>query len=146
MCALGHWLRPVAPTEAGFPTSPNASANVAGLTSTTPGTQGAAATGGRLLSERAKWRFFTLQKTVPENTGQPGSFCRITSSNIEAIEVGSKIIYATGGLNTTVLDSDIVLDLPGSWQQQGLRPLQTRSCETGRDVHILWRDREVHSL
>ena len=47
-----------------------------------------------------------------EYTGQPGSFCTITSSNVKAIEVGSKIVYAKAPVRDP-LDSDVVLDLPG---------------------------------
>ena len=95
----------------GVPTSPSASANVAGLTSTTPGAQGAAAH-AVAPSAAARSGELHVTKDCTENTGQAGSFCRITSSNVEAIEVGSRIIYAEAP-GATLLDSDIVLDLPG---------------------------------
>ena len=95
----------------GVPTSPSASAAVGGLTPTTPGTQGAAAQADA-SSVKARSGDLHITKDCTENTGQPGAFCRITSSNIEAIEVGSKIIYAKAP-EATLLDSDIVLDLPG---------------------------------
>jgi hypothetical protein len=44
--------------------------------------------------------------------GQAGGYCTITSSNIEAIPVGSKVIYATA-LAWPILDTDITLDPPG---------------------------------
>jgi hypothetical protein len=93
------------------PTSPSASAAVGGLTPTAPGTQGASA---QAVAPPAVARSGDLHvtKDCAENTGQAGSFCRITSSNIEAIEVGSKIIYAEAP-GATELDSDIVLDVPG---------------------------------
>ena len=45
---------------------------------------------------------------------QAGDFCTITSSNVGAIEAGSKVIYASAAnLATLTLDTDVVLDLPG---------------------------------
>src|SRR3546814_12658967 len=41
-------------------------------------------------------------------TGLPGSYCTITSSNLKAIGVGSKVFYAEGPA-AGVLDSDIYL-------------------------------------
>jgi hypothetical protein len=41
--------------------------------------------------------------------GQPGDFCTITSSNLEQIEVGSKVTYAQAA-EAGSLDSDLVLD------------------------------------
>jgi hypothetical protein len=49
----------------------------------------------------------------PEYTGLAGSFCKITASNLEQIEVGSRIIYASAA-GPTVVDSDVVIDLPGN--------------------------------
>ena len=47
-------------------------------------------------------------------TGQPGSYCTITSSTLMAIGVGSKVFYAEGPA-AGVLDSDIYLYTgPGS--------------------------------
>lgn len=46
-------------------------------------------------------------------TGNPGSFCMITSSNIPAIEVGSKITYLQPPALLTPVGSDVILDLPG---------------------------------
>jgi hypothetical protein len=42
-----------------------------------------------------------------------GSFCAITSSNLPAIEVGSKIVYLQPDAVGTPAGSDVVLDLPG---------------------------------
>jgi hypothetical protein len=41
--------------------------------------------------------------------GLAGDFCTITSSNLEEIEVGSKVIYAQAA-DASSLDTDIVLD------------------------------------
>jgi hypothetical protein len=53
-----------------------------------------------------------VTKECTEYTGLAGSFCTITSSNIKAIEVGSRVVYAQA-LGATTLDSDVVLDTPG---------------------------------
>lgn len=45
--------------------------------------------------------------------GLPGSFCLITSSNVPAIEVGSKITYLQPPALLTPAGSDVILDLPG---------------------------------
>lgn len=43
--------------------------------------------------------------------GAAGEFCTITSSNLAAIEVGSKVFYdLAAGIPTGLLDSDVVLD------------------------------------
>ena len=44
---------------------------------------------------------------------QTDSFCTITSSNLEAIEVGSRIIYLQPAALGTPSGSDVTLDLPG---------------------------------
>lgn len=50
-----------------------------------------------------------VTKECSEYTGLPGSFCTITSSNLDEIVVGSKVIYADAAGEGT-LDTDIVLD------------------------------------
>jgi hypothetical protein len=45
--------------------------------------------------------------------GQPGDFCTIKTSNVDAIEVGSTVVYAQGAdFSTFTLDSDVVLNPP----------------------------------
>jgi hypothetical protein len=46
-------------------------------------------------------------------TGGAGSFCTITSSNLNSLEVHSRILYLQPELLFTPLGSDVVLDLPG---------------------------------
>jgi hypothetical protein len=128
----------------GVPTSPSASAAVAGLTPTMPGTQGASV---RAVAPAATARSGELHvtKDCTENTGQAGSFCRITSSSVEAIEVGSRIIYAEAP-GATELDSDIVLDVPGPGNNKAfghcrlvfatLSGLCTFSGGTGKFTHF----------
>jgi hypothetical protein len=50
-----------------------------------------------------------VTKECSEYQGLAGDFCTITSSNLEEIEVGSKVIYAEAAGDGT-LDTDIVLD------------------------------------
>jgi len=52
-------------------------------------------------------------KTCPDYRGNAGDFCTITSSNLEEVEVGSKIYYAKP-LVDGKLDSDLVLVPPGN--------------------------------
>ena len=49
-----------------------------------------------------------ITKECSQFTGLPGSFCTITSSNINAIKAGSKVVYASGPVNGT-LDTDITI-------------------------------------
>jgi hypothetical protein len=46
-------------------------------------------------------------------TGNAGSYCLITSSNLRQIAVGSKITYLQPSLVGTAAGSDVVLDPPG---------------------------------
>jgi hypothetical protein len=50
-------------------------------------------------------------------TGAAGSFCTITSSNLAAIPVGSKVLYdQAAGIPAGFLDSNVVLDAGnGNW-------------------------------
>ncbi|HEX4527631.1 MAG TPA: hypothetical protein VH108_12925 [Gaiellaceae bacterium] len=45
--------------------------------------------------------------------GKAGSYCMITSSNLAAIEVGSRINYLQPAALLTPAGSDVVLDTPG---------------------------------
>ena len=57
------------------------------------------------------------KKCPPETyVGQAGGFCTITSSNLDAIEVGSRVVYAQAAdflSSPPSLDSDVVLEPPG---------------------------------
>ena len=55
---------------------------------------------------------FNATKDCSAYTGQAGSFCTITSSNLADIPAGSRIVYAEAA-GATALDSDIVLTPPG---------------------------------
>ena len=50
-----------------------------------------------------------VTKECSEYKGLAGDFCTITSSNLEEIKVGSKVIYADAAGDGT-LDTDVVLD------------------------------------
>ena len=53
-----------------------------------------------------------VTKECGDYHGAAGEFCTITSSNVKAIEVGSRVIYLQAK-GATSLDSDVVLDVPG---------------------------------
>ena len=53
-----------------------------------------------------------VTKNCSAYTRLAGGFCTITSSSLEQIEVGSKVVYTIAS-GPTVLDSDVVLDPPG---------------------------------
>jgi len=50
-----------------------------------------------------------VTKECSEYTGKPGDFCTITSSNLDEIGAGAKVIYAEAAGEGT-LDTDVVLD------------------------------------
>ena len=57
-----------------------------------------------------------VTKNCSHYTGAAGSSCTITSSNINAIKVGSRVVYATavGDPTPGVLNSGLVIDGPGN--------------------------------
>jgi len=84
----------------GAPTSPSAAATASGL----------AATG---LSASPRSGDLRVTKECSGYTGGPGSFCRITISNVKAIEPDSKILYLQPDQLFTATGSAVVLDVPG---------------------------------
>lgn len=55
-----------------------------------------------------------ITKECSAYSGAAGDFCTITSSNVPAIPVGTKVIYLSALADPyTTLDTDIVLDPPG---------------------------------
>jgi hypothetical protein len=78
--------------------------------------------------------------------GAAGEFCTITSSNLNAIKVGSRVVYASAAGDPTpgVLDSDLVIDGPGHNAAFGhvvldlstLSGVVTLSGGTGRFAHF----------
>jgi hypothetical protein len=57
-----------------------------------------------------------VTKECSHYTGTAGSFCTITSSNINAIKPGSRVVYASAAGDPTagVLDSDLAIHGPGN--------------------------------
>ena len=57
-----------------------------------------------------------VTKECSQYTGAAGSFCTITSSNLNAIKAGSRVVYASAAGDPTpgVLDTDLVIDGPGN--------------------------------
>jgi hypothetical protein len=53
-----------------------------------------------------------VTKECSQYTRLAGGFCTITSSNIDAIEVGTRVVYALAS-GPTVLNTDVTLDPPG---------------------------------
>ena len=98
----------------GVPTSPSASAAVSGLAATAPGNEGTARQAdAQKLSASPRSGDLHVTKECSGYTGGAGSFCTITSSNVKAIEVGSRILYLQPDQLFTPLGSDVVLDPPG---------------------------------
>jgi hypothetical protein len=55
-----------------------------------------------------------VTKECSEYTGLAGSFCTITSSNLKAIEVGSRVVYTSAAdFGAGLVDSDAILYPPG---------------------------------
>ncbi len=54
-----------------------------------------------------------VTKECSEYKGLAGDFCTITSSNLKAIKVGSRIVYLQPADVGTPAGSDVVLDPPG---------------------------------
>ena len=57
-------------------------------------------------------RALHITKECTQYLGKAGQFCTITSSNLEAIPVGSRVIYEQDKVGA-VLETDITLDPPG---------------------------------
>jgi hypothetical protein len=54
-----------------------------------------------------------ITKECSQYTGLAGSFCTITSSNLKAIKVGSRVVYAKAAAADHSLDCDIIIYPPG---------------------------------
>ena len=64
-----------------------------------------------------------VTKECSEYTGRAGDFCTITSSNLDEIGAGAKVIYAEAASEGT-LDTDVVLDAGAAKHCDG--PRRTR--------------------
>ena len=97
----------------GVPTSPSATAAVSSLAATAPGNEGTARPAvAPSLSASPRTGDLYATKECSQNAGLVGQFCTITSSNVDAIEVGSRVIYLTAR-GPAGLDSDVILEPPG---------------------------------
>jgi hypothetical protein len=55
-----------------------------------------------------------VRKDCAQNTGRAGSFCTIIRSNLDALKVGSRIVYLQASAADGATDSDIVIHVgPG---------------------------------
>ena len=110
-CLSGAALAAIACADGnGSPTSPSATAAVSGVAATA-GIEGTVAPS----SSAPRSGELHVTKVCPPSTftGQPGSYCTITSSNVQAIEVGSRIVYHQPDQVGTPAGSAVDLDLPG---------------------------------
>jgi hypothetical protein len=53
-----------------------------------------------------------VTKECSEYTGEAGSFCTIASSDLDAIPVGSRVVYAKAATADGGLDTDILVNTP----------------------------------
>ena len=112
----------------GVPTSPSASA--------------AASSVAPPLSASPRSGDLQVTKECSGYTGGAGSFCKITASNVQAIEVGSKILYLQPDQLVTPAGSDVVLDPlgPGNNKAFGHCSLAVGVCTfsggTGKFTHF----------
>ena len=109
-CLCGGALAAVGCADGrGVPTSPSATSAVSGLAATAPGIEGTVAP---LLSASPRSGDLRVTKECSDYNGRAGDFCTITSANVKAIEVGSRVVYLQAA-GATSLNSDVVLDAPG---------------------------------
>ena len=66
------------------------------------------ASGSAVLAESPRTGELHVMKECSQYNRLPGGFCTITASNINAIKVGSRVVYASAPANG-VLDSDITV-------------------------------------
>ena len=100
----------------------------------------AAASGGSSHS-----RALHITKECSEYTRLAGGFCTITSSNLAAIPVGSKVVYEQAlGVDHGARDGHHPRSSgPG---RRGVRPRSPRSRGRARRGHLHGRDREAHRV
>jgi hypothetical protein len=83
------------------------------LAATAPGNEGTRPVVASSLSASPRSGDLHVTKECSGYTGGAGSFCTIMSSNVKAIEVGSRILYLQPDQLFTSVGSDVVLDPPG---------------------------------
>ena len=85
-----------------------------------------------------------VTKDCSEYTGLAGTFCTITSSNLKALEVGSRIVYLQAQTADGSIDTDIVIRVgPGNavfghcdWPATSPTGVCTLAGGTGQFVHF----------
>ena len=111
---------------AGLPTRPSATVSASALSESSP---------------RAGDLYVT--KECSQNAGLAGQFCTIMTSNVDAIEPGSRVIYLTAR-GPAGLDSDVILEPPGPGNNRAyghctlIAPVRlcTFSGGTGKFIHF----------
>ena len=79
-----------------------------------PGTSSPGTGASRVSASFPRSGALDVTKECSKYHGLAGEICTITSSNLDAIEVGSRVVYAKAAdFATFTLDSDVVLDVPG---------------------------------
>jgi hypothetical protein len=118
----------------GVPTGPAATAEASTLATTAPANRGTVPQAAApSLSASPRGGDLHITKECSAYTGLAGSYCTITSSNVKAIEVGTRVVYAEAA-GATLLDSDVVLDTPGPGNNtvclciQNRAPRQVPAC------------------
>ncbi len=105
---------------------------------------GIAATAGFATPQRSGALHVTKECSSYDPTTD-GSFCTVTSSNINTIRAGMRVVYASAAdLSTGTLDSDLVIDGPGDSAAFGhvvldlhtLTGVVTLSGGTGTFTHL----------
>ena len=73
------------------------------------------ATAGSATATARNGALHVTKECSEYNPTVPGSFCTITSSNINTIMAGSRVVYASpADLSALELNSDLVIDGPGN--------------------------------
>ena len=106
-CLCGGMLAAVGCSDAPVPTSPS----VVGAPDSTAAASGNVAAVVPPTSARSG--DLRVTKECSGYTGGPGSFCRITASNVKEVEVDSIILYLQPDQLVTPEGSDVILDPPG---------------------------------
>lgn len=96
----------------GVPTRPSATGAVSGFAASAPGVQGSVPQPVD-PSISASPRSGELHVTKECSQFDTGSFCTILTSNVKAIEVGTRVLYLQPEQVGTPSGSDVVLDPPG---------------------------------
>jgi len=91
----------------GLPTSPSAQATESGLATTAAGQQSSLPS---LLASSERSGMLEVTKECSQSSQ---GFCTITSSNVKAIEVGTRVVYLHPEAVGTPGGSAVILDVPG---------------------------------